>query len=75
MEYPDGFTIFMAGIALGLMAGHWLGQQDGKMQYNRGRSDALWEVWCLIISGDIAVSGKPSRHAKDGGRDNADKAA
>lgn len=75
MENFDGFTIFMAGFALGLIGAHYLNKHELKLSYDRGRIDAFWEIWCTIVQHELGIGGKSFRHAQDGGRDNVDKAA
>lgn len=40
----DAFSIFMAGLALGLIGAHYLNKSEVKLAYERGVLDTVWEI-------------------------------
>lgn len=44
MEAMDGFSIFMAGLAVGLIGAHYLNKHELKLEYERGVLDTCWEL-------------------------------
>lgn len=45
MEYTDVFSLFVAGLAIGFIAGHWTRKQDLKLEYERGRLAGISFLW------------------------------
>jgi hypothetical protein len=71
METSDAFTLFTAGLALGLMLGRWLGKAERKLEYERGRIDGINLLWPHLVAywkRDILASHrKPAEDPQDGG--------
>lgn len=44
METIDAFSIFMAGLCLGLIGSHYLNKSEVKLAYERGVLDTVWEI-------------------------------
>jgi hypothetical protein len=44
MEFSDAFSIFMAGLAIGLIGSHYLNQHEVKSAYHRGVLDTIWQI-------------------------------
>lgn len=44
LEYMDVFSIFMAGLAVGLIGAHYLNKHDVKLAYDRGVMDTVWAI-------------------------------
>lgn len=44
MEAINGISIFMAGLALGLIGAHYLNRHELKLAYERGVLDTCWEL-------------------------------
>jgi len=71
MEHLDAISTFAAGLALGLVIGHWLRKQTLRLEYERGRMDGINELWPHLVSswlGDLlARRRKPAGNAAPGG--------
>ena len=69
MELRDGISIFMAGLALGLIGAHHLNRHEVKQSYERGILDALWEVQRLAmvehLTRSLAATGNKTTGSAD----------
>jgi hypothetical protein len=54
LEFYDVFSIFMAGLALGLIGAHYLNRHELKLEYERGKLDAVWAIQCEIMRSKLA---------------------
>lgn len=67
MEYDYVFSIFMAGLALGLIGAHYLNRHELKRKYERGKLDALWAIQCEVMRIELTRSLKPAGNKTTGG--------
>ena len=70
----DFFTAFTAGIAIGIIIGHWASKSERALEYERGKLDGINLLWpaveslfrrelaekCLRINRDKAAGGNDS---------------
>lgn len=75
MEYTDAFSIFMAGVAIGLIGAHHLNKHENKLAYNRGVLDVIWELQRALMLEHLTSRIKPARYKEDGGGDSSKKDA
>ena len=68
LEFYDVFSIFTAGLALGLIGAHYLNKYDRAMEYERGKLDAVWAIQCEVMRIDLARRLEPSRDQATGGQ-------
>lgn len=54
MEAMNGISIFMAGLALGLIGAHYLNKQELKLEYERGVLDTCWELQRISMQEHLA---------------------
>lgn len=69
MEAINGFSIFMAGLALGLIGAHYLNRHELKLAYERGVLDTCWELQHSSMQEYLARVLGTSRNKEDGGAD------
>lgn len=67
MEYTDAFSIFMAGVALGLIGAHYLNKHENKLAYKRGAFDVVWELQRTLMLEHLNSRVKPAGHKENGG--------
>ena len=73
METYDVFSLFMAGLALGLIGAHYLNRHELKREYERGKLDALWAIQCEIMRIELTRSLKPAGNKTIGGEASSSK--
>ena len=70
----DFFTAFTAGIAIGIIIGHWASKSERHLEYERGKLDGINLLWpaieslfrreltekCFGVNRDKAASGNDS---------------
>lgn len=67
LELADVISIFFAGLAVGIIAGHKLGQAGHRAEYERGRLDGLWELFRRQAINDLAKAiSTPGRETSSG---------
>lgn len=44
LEAFDVFSIFMAGLTIGLIGAHYLNKWERESEYKRGVLDTIWEI-------------------------------
>lgn len=67
MEYYDVFSIFMAGLALGLIGAHYLNRHELKLEYERGKLDAVWAIQSEFMRLELTRSLKSAGDKTTGG--------
>lgn len=70
LEIFDVFSIFMAGLTVGLIGAHHLNKWERKAEYQRGFSDGLWDAWRITV---IRNFGLFARDKSDGGQGSDNK--
>lgn len=70
METFDAITLLTAGIALGIIVGHWLGKADQRLEYERGKLDGINTLWPHLVRAWtnelLASRSKPTGDASTG---------
>jgi hypothetical protein len=69
LEVFDVFSIFVAGLAIGLIGAHYLNKWERESEYKRGVLDTLWEIQRVAMREHIARVLGTSRDKKAGGAD------
>lgn len=54
MGVIDGISIFMAGLALGLIGANYLNKSELKLEYERGVLDTCWELQRISMQEHLA---------------------
>lgn len=72
LETFDVFSIFMAGLTVGLIGAHYLNQWELKREYERGVLDVLWELWKYRALCELGI--KPAGDKAAGGEASSSKA-
>lgn len=75
MEYTDAFSIFMAGVALGLIGAHHLNKHENKLAYQRGVLDVTWELQRTLMLEHLNSRIKSAGHKENGGGGSSKKDA
>lgn len=69
LEWADVISIFFAGLTVGIIAGHKLGQTENRAEYERGRLDVLWELFRRQAINELAKTISTPRRETSSGRD------
>ena len=77
MEYLDAFTIFFAGIALGLIAGGYLKRAERRIEFARGELAATNRYWWAILFayGELERRKRPNQQPANSQRDDGQGSA
>lgn len=74
MEAMDVFSIFMAGLAVGLIGAHYLNKHELKLAYDRGVMDTVWAIQVHGMREHLARLLGTAGNEKAGSSDGSNKA-